>query len=214
MAEQTFTDPLAQEYYREGEMKLESAQSAEAVLRQAEAFGQKEARAEVMQSAFYFLAAAHFLETRDVVGSARAYHQAGQQLHRIGQLTQAARAYSSAGRQAERAAQSTTATASRHDLQHLAVRSYSRANHCFAEVGELDWSEEEYLNERNARLTWSKMKGMHPWGQLAWKVTSNYGTSFARWGLWVTGTIGVFSLLYELFFQLRWLEPIDSGAVA
>ena len=41
MAEQTFTDPLAQEYYRQGEMELESAQSAEAVLRQAEAFGPK-----------------------------------------------------------------------------------------------------------------------------------------------------------------------------
>ena len=80
MAEQTFTDPLAQEYYRQGEMKLESAQSAEAVLRQAEAFGQKEARAEVMQSAFYFLAAAHFLESRDAKESARAYHQAGQQV--------------------------------------------------------------------------------------------------------------------------------------
>src|SRR6476619_946607 len=95
MAEQTFTDPLAQEYYRQGEMELESAQSAEAVLRQAEAFGQKEARAEVMQSAFYFLAAAHFLESRDAKESARAYHQAGQQLHRIGQFTQAARTYSS-----------------------------------------------------------------------------------------------------------------------
>jgi hypothetical protein len=160
------------------------------------------------------LAAAHFLETRDVVGSARAYHQAGQQLHRIGQFTQAARAYSSAGRQAERAAGSSTATASRHDLQHLAVRSYSRANHCFAEVGELDWSETEYLDERNARVAWAKMEGKHPWGQLAWKVTSNYGTSFSRWGLWVIGTIGVFSLLYELFFQLQWLQPLESGAVA
>src|SRR4026208_925515 len=108
MAEQTFTDPLAQEYYREGEMKLESAQSAEAVLRQAEAFGQKEARAEVMQSAFYFLAAAHFLESRDAKESARAYHQAGQQLHRIGQFTQAARASSSAGHQAQPAAPAPT----------------------------------------------------------------------------------------------------------
>jgi hypothetical protein len=214
MPESTFTDPLAQEFYRQGETELERTQSAESVLRQAEAFGQREGRAEVMQSAFYFLAAAHFLETRDVVGSARAYHQAGQQLHRIGQFTQAARAYSSAGRQAERAAQSTTATASRHDLQHLAVRSYSRANHCFAEVGELDWSEEEYLNERNARVAWAKMEGKHPWGQLAWKVTSNYGTSFSRWGLWVIGTIGVFSWLYELFFQLQWLQPMESGAVA
>lgn len=214
MAESTFTDPLAQEYYRQGETELERTQSAEAVLRKAEAFGQRDARAEVMQSAFYFLAAAHFLESRDAGESARAYHQAGQQLHRIGQFTQAARAYSSAGRQAERAALMAAATASKHDLQHLAVRSYSRANHCFAEVGELDLSEAEYLNERNARVTWAKMEGKHPWGQLAWKVTSNYGTSFSRWGLWVTGTVAVFSLLYELFFQLQWLQPIDSGAVA
>ena len=69
-----------------------------------------------MQSAFYFLAAAHFLESRDAKESARAYHQAGQQLHRIGQFTQAARAYSSAGHQAERAARMATATASQHDL--------------------------------------------------------------------------------------------------
>jgi hypothetical protein len=214
MAKPTFTDPLAQEYYRQGETELELTQSAEDVLRKAEAFGQKEARLEVMQSAFYFLAAAHFLESRNAEASARAYHQAGQQLHRIGQFTQAARAYSSAGHQAERAAKTATATASRHELQHLAVRSYSRANHCFADVGELDWSEAEYLKERDARVAWAKMEGKHPWGQLAWKITSNYGTSFSRWGLWVLGTIGVFSVLYELFFQLRWLQPNDSGAVA
>ena len=214
MAEQIFSDPLAQEYYQQGEMELESAQSAEAVLRQAEVLGRKEGRAEVMQSAFYFLAAAHFLESRDAAESARAYHQAGQQLHRIGQFTQAGRAYSGAGRQAERAARRTTGSGSKHDLQHLAVRSYSRANHCFAEVGELDWSEAEYLNERNARVTWAKMEGKHPWGQLAWKITSNYGTSFSRWGVWVVGTIAVFSALYELFFQLQWLQPIDSGAVS
>ena len=213
MSEHTFTDPLAQEFYRQGEMELESAESAEAVLRKAEAYGQKDARSEVMQSAFYFLAAAHFLETRDAGDSARAFHQAGQQLHRIGQFTQAARAFSSAGRQAERAARQANGT-SRHDLQHFAVRSYSRANHCFAEVGELDWSEAEYLNERNARLTWAKMEGKHPWGQLAWKVTSNYGTSFSRWGLWVSGTVAIFSVLYELFFQLRWLQPMESGAVS
>jgi hypothetical protein len=214
MTEHTFTDPLAQEYYRQGELEVESAQSAEAVLRQAEAFSQKETRAEIMQSAFYFLAAAHFLEIRNAGDAARAYHQAGQQLHRIGQFTQAARAYSSAGTQAERAARTGTATASRHDLQHLAVRSYSRANHCFAEVGELDWSEAEYLNERNARVTWAKMEGKHPWGQLAWKVTSNYGTSFSRWGAWVMGTVGLFTLLYELFFQLRWLQPMESDTVS
>jgi hypothetical protein len=213
MAEQTFSDPLAQEFYRQGEMELESAESAEAVLRKAEAYGQKDARSEVMQSAFYFLAAAHFLETRDAGESARAYHQAGQQLHRIGQFAQAGRAYSSAGRQAELAARRTNG-ASQHELQHLAVRSYSRANHCFAEVGELDWSEAEYLNERNARVAWAKMEGKHPWGQLAWKVTSNYGTSFSRWGLWVGGTVGVFSLLYELFFHLRWLQAMESGAAS
>jgi hypothetical protein len=213
MAESTFTDPLAQEYYRQGETELERTQSAEAVLRKAEAFGQCDARSEVMQSAFYFLAAAHFLESRDAGESARAYHQAGQQLHRIGQLTQAARAYSSAGHQAERAALMATVAASKHDLQHLAVRSYSRANHCFAEVGELDWSETEYLNERNARVTWAKMEGKHPWGQLAWKVTSNYGTSFSRWGLWVIGTIALFSLLYELFYQIQWLQPMEIGTV-
>src|SRR4030095_14773188 len=213
MAEQTFTDPLAQEYYRQGEMELESAQSAEPVLRQAEAFGQKETRAAVMQSAFYFLAAAHFLESRDAAGSARAYQPAGQQLQRIDQFTQAARAYSSAGRQAERAASRTNGT-SQHELQHLAVRSYSRANHCFAEVGELDWSETEYLNERNARVTWAQMEGKHPWGQLAWKVTSNYGTSFSRWGLWGIGTIAVFSVLYELLFQLQWIQPIGSDTVS
>ena len=214
MADSTFSDPLAEEYYRQGETELERTQSAEAVLRQAEAYGQKDARSEVMQSAFYFLAAAHFLESRDAAESARAYHQAGQQLHRIGQFTQAARAYSSAGCQAERGAHLATATASKHDLQHLAVRSYSRANHCFAEVGELDWSETEYLKERNARLTWAKMDGKHPWGQLAWKVTSNYGTSFSRWGLWVMGTVGVFSLLYELFFHLRWLQPMEPGTAS
>lgn len=214
MTESTFTDPIEQEFYRQGETELERTQSAETVLRKAEAFGQREGRAEVLQSAFYFLAAAHFLENRDAGESARAYHQAGQQLHRIGQFTQAARAYSSAGHQAERAARTAPARASKHDLQHLAVRSYSRANHCFAEVGELDWSEAEYLNERNARVTWAKIEGKHPWGQLAWKVTSNYGTSFFRWGLWVAGTIAVFSLLYELFFQLEWLQPIESGAVA
>lgn len=214
MGEPTFTDPIAQEYYRESTKEVESAQSADAVLRKAEAFGQKDGRAEIMQSAFYFLAAAHFLESRDVGESSHAYHQAGQQLHRVRYFTQAGRAYSNAGRLAERAAQSAANHASRHDLQHVAVRSYSRANHCFAEMGELDWSEAEYLNERNARVTWAKMKGQHPWAQLAWKATSNYGTSFSRWGGWVMGTIGIFSLFYELFFHLGWLQPMEFDAVS
>ena len=214
MPEPTFTDPIAQEYYQQGETELESAQSAESVLRKAEACGRKDARAEIMQSAFYYLAAANFLEGRDMTQSARAYHQAGYQLHRLELFTQAGRAYSNAGRLAERAAQSATTDSAKHDLQHFAVRSYSRSNHCFAEVGELEWSEAEYLNERNARVTWAKMQGKHPWAQLAWKATSNYGTSFSRWGLWVLGTIGLFSLFYELFFQLHWLKPMEPGTPA
>ena len=211
MPEPTFTDPIAQEYYQQGETELESMQSAESVLHKAEACGRKDARADIMQSAFYYLAAANFLESRDMAKSARASHQAGYQLHRLDQFIQAARAYSNAGRLAERAAQTAAPDSAKHDIQHFAVRSYSRANHCFGEAGELEWSETEYLNERNARVTWAKMQGKHPWVQLAWKATSNYGTSFARWGTWVLGTIGVFSLLYELFFRLHWLQPIEPG---
>lgn len=210
MAQVTFTDPAAQEFYRQGESELEAAQSADAVLRKAEDFGRKDARAEVMQSAFYFLAAAHFLEGRDPAKAAHAYHQAGAQLHRLEQFSQAGRAYSNAGRLGERAAQTADGGSAKHDLQHFAVRSYSRANHCFAEVGELEWSEAEYLNERNARVAWAKMQGKHPWAQLAWKATSNYGTSFSRWGLWVAGTLGLFGLLYEVFYQIRWLQPMDN----
>lgn len=212
MSQETFTDPIAQEYYQQGETELATAQSAEAVLRKAEALGRKDARADIMQSAFYYLAAANFLENRDSAKSAKVYHQAGYQLHRLDQFTQAGRAYSNAGRLAERAAQTAAPDSAKHDLQHFAVRSYSRANHCFAEVGELEWSEAEYLNERNARVKWAKMQGKHPWAQLAWKATSNYGTSFARWGAWVVGTIGAFSLLYEIFFRLHWLEPMETAA--
>lgn len=214
MSEQTFSDPIAQEYYNQGESELQTTQSAEEVLRKAETYGRQDSRADIMQSAFYYLAAANFLESRDITKSAQAYRQAGYQLHRLDQFTQAGRAYSNAGRLGERAAQRAATESGRHDLQHFAVRSYSRANHCFAEAGELEWSEAEYLNERNARVTWAKMQGKHPWAQLAWKATSNYGTSFLRWGLWVGGTIGLFSLLYELFFQLRWLQPIEPGTHA
>jgi len=213
VSEQTFTDPLAQEFYRQGESELESTQSADAVLRKAENCGRQDARAEVMQSAFYYLAAANFLETRDTIKSAHAYHQAAFHLHRLELFTQAGRAYSNAGRLAEGAAQ-TAADSAKHDLQHFAVRSYSRANHCFAEVGELEWSETEYLHERNARVAWAQMQGKHPWAQLAWKATSNYGTSFSRWGVWVLSTIGLFSLFYELFFRLQWLKPMEPGTPA
>jgi len=210
VSDQTLTDPLAQEYYRQGESELESTQSAESVLRKAAAYGQQEDRAEIMQSACYFLAAAHFLEARDQAKSSQAYHYAGNQLQRLGQFTHAARAYSQAGTLAEQSARSAATDSARHDLQHFAVRSYSRANHCYAEAGDLDLSEQQYLNEHNARLAWAKIQGKHPLALLAWKATSNYGTSIARWTTWVLGTIVIFSLLYELFFRLHWLQPMSN----
>jgi hypothetical protein len=206
----TFSDPIAERYYQQGESELATAQSAESVLRKAEQCGQEDARLAIMQSAFYYLAAAHFLESRDRASSAHAYQSAGFQLQRLQQFTQAGRAFSSAGKIAEQAARTASRASDQQHLQHLAVRSFSKANHCFADAGELDWSEKEYLNERNARVTWARMQGKHPWMQLAWKATSNYGTSFARWGLWVLGTIGTFSVLYELFFRLDWLQPMES----
>jgi hypothetical protein len=212
MNEPTFSDSIARQYYQQGETEILTSQSADAVLRKADLFAQKDARADITQAAFYYLAAANFLETRDAARAAQAYHQAGHQLHRLDQFTQAARAYSNAGKIAERGAQSEATDSARHHLQHIAVRSYSRANHSFAEAGELESSEAEYLNERNARVTWAKMQGKHPWAQLAWKATSNYGTSFTRWGAWVLGTIGTFSVLYELFFRLHWLQPMETAA--
>ena len=95
-------------------------------------------------------------------------------------------------------------------LQHGAVRSYSRANHCFAEAGELDESESAYLKERDARVAWAKMQGKHPLALLAWKTSSNYGTSIPRWIAWVLGTIMLFSLLYEVFFRVQWLQPMSN----
>lgn len=210
MVNPTFSDPTAEHYYRQGETEVQSAQSADAVLRKAAAYELKNDRADIMQSAFYYLAAAHFLEQRDPAKSTHAYHSAGQQLHRLQQYTQAGRAFSSAGKLGEHAARTSPAGSEQQHLQHLAVRSYSRANHCFAEAGELDWSEAEYLNERNARVAWAKMQGKHPWAQLAWKATSNFGTSIPRWTAWITASIACFSLLYEVFFRLHWLEPMSN----
>jgi hypothetical protein len=210
MSEQTFTDPAEQELYQQGQTELKTTQSAEAVLRKADACGQLDARHDIMQSAYYYLAAAHFLESPDSAKSAQAYHNAGHQLQRLDQLTQAGRAYSNAGKLAEQAAQRARSTPEQHRLQHFAVRSYSRANHCFAEGGELEWSEAEYLNERNARVTWATMQGKHPLALLAWKSASNFSTSIPRWSAWVLGTIACFSLLYELFFRLHWLQPMGT----
>ena len=214
MGGQTFSDPIAQGYYRQGESEISSAQSADDVLQKADALARHDSRAHMMESACYYLAAAQFLETLDPAKSAHAYHQAGRQLQHLDQFIHAARAFSQSGRWAERAAQAESPGSTQQHLQHAAVRAYSRANHCFAEAGELDESETAYLKERDARVAWAKMQGKHPWAQLAWKATSNYGTSFSRWGLWVLGTIGLFSLLYEIFFQLNWLQPMENTNTA
>jgi hypothetical protein len=210
MGGQTFSDPIAQGYYRQGESEISTAQSADDVLEKADALARHDSRAHMMESACYYLAAAHFLETRDPAKSAHAYHQAGRQLQHLDQFIQAARAFSQSGRWAERAAQAESPGSTQQHLQHAAVRAYSRANHCFAEAGELDESETAYLKERDARVAWAKMQGTHPLALLAWKTTSSYGTSIPRWTGWILVTITVFSLLYEAFFRMQWLQPMSN----
>jgi uncharacterized membrane protein YdcZ (DUF606 family) len=210
MSSSTFTDPIAQGYYRQGESEISTTQSADDVLQKADALARHDSRANMMHAACYYLAAAHFLETRDPAKSAQVYHQAGRQLQYLDQFIQAARAFSQAGLWAEQAAHAAVDGSTQQHLQHAAVRAYSRANHCFAEAGELDESESSYLKERDARVTWAKMQGKHPLALLAWKTTSNYGTSVSRWTAWIAGTIGLFSLLYEVFFRLQWIQPMSN----
>ncbi len=210
MTTQTFSDPVGQAYYEQGETEIRAAQSADALLRKADHLGHQDGRADITQAAFYYLAAADFLERREDKRAAHAYQQAGYHLHRLQLYTPAGRAYSNAGRVAEEAARGMHDPGERHHLQHLAVRAYSRANHCFSEAGELDWSEAEYLKEHEARVAWATMQGKRPWALLAWKATSKYGTSFTRWGLWSTGTVMLFTLLYEIFFRVGWLQPMET----
>jgi cation transport ATPase len=210
MTEQTFSDPIAQGYYRQGESEIATTQSADEVLQKADALARQDSRANLMHAACYYLAAAHFLEPHDLAKSSHAYHQAGRQLQQLDQFIHAARAFSQAGAWAEQAASAEATGSTQQHLQHAAVRSYSRANHCFAEAGELDESESAYLKERDARVTWAKMQGKHPLALLAWKTTSNYGTSIPRWTAWILGTIMLFSLLYEVFFRVQWLQPMSN----
>jgi hypothetical protein len=210
MGEQTFSDPLAQGYYRQGESEISTTQSADDVLQKADSLARHDSRAQIMESACYYLAAAHFLETHDPAKSAHAYHQAGRQLQHLNQFIQAARAFSQSGTWAEQAARAEAPGSTQQHLQHAAVRAYSRANHCFAEAGELDDSESAYLKERDARVAWAKMQGRHPLALLAWKTTSYYGTSIPRLSGWILGTITLFSLLYEAFFRMQWLQPMSN----
>jgi len=210
MIEQTFSDPIAQGYYRQGQSEISTTQSADDVLQKADALSRHDSRANQMQAACYYLAAAHFLETHDPAKSAHTYNQAGRQLQQLDQFIHAARAFLQAGTWAAQAARNGPAGSTQQHLQHAAVRAYSRANHCFSEAGELDESESAYLKERDARVAWAKMQGKHPLALLAWKTISNYGTSIRRLTAWILGIISLFSLLYEVFFRVQWLEPMSN----
>src|SRR3954471_3780475 len=124
MSEPIFSDPIAEQYYHQGESELKTTQSADAVLRKAELCGQQDSQAQITQSAFYYLAVAHFLEGQDPATSAQSYQSAAHQLFRLQQFTQAGRAYANAGRLAEQAAQAAPAGSRQQYFQHLAVRSY------------------------------------------------------------------------------------------
>src|SRR5690242_4340654 len=141
---------LAQLDDQQGECEISSVQAANDLLQQADSLTRRDAHADVIQAAQHYLAAARFLEHRDPSKSAQSYHEAGQQLHWLRQFTQAGRAFSHAGRVAEHTAAAVPAGPDQHRLQHLAVRAYSRSNNSFAEAGELDASEAEYVNEQNA----------------------------------------------------------------
>ena len=210
MNDPPLSNPIAQDENRQAALEISTIQSAEDTLQQAEALTRHNSHADVMQAAHYYLSAAYFLEHLDPPRSAHAYQAAGQQLHSLQQFAQAGRAFSNAGRVTERAAATMPIGPNQLRLQHLAVRAYSRSNNSFAEAGELEASEAEYLNERNARLVWLKMQGNHPMTLLLWKVTSSFGTSTLRWTAWIGGALAGFSLLYELFFRLQWFEPMGN----
>ena len=210
MPDPPFSNPVARLYSQKDAIEISTVQSALDILTQADALTRHDSHTDVMQAAHYYLSAAHFLENQDPLRAAHAYHNAGQQLHWLEQFMQAGRAFSNAGMVAEQAAAAMPAGLDQRHLQHLAVRAYSRANNSFAEAGELDASEAEYLNERNARLVWSKMQGTHPLALLIWKATSNFGTSISRWIAWIGGALAAFTLLYELFFRLQWFEPMGN----
>lgn len=210
MTDPPLPNPAVRLDNRLGSLEISTIQSAEDMLKQADTLTRHDSHADVMQAAHYYLTAAHFFENHDSLRSVQAYHNAGRQLHWLEQFTQAGRAFSNAGRVAEQAAAAMPAGPDQRHLQHLAVRAYSRANNSFAEAGELDASETQYVNERNARLVWSKMQGKHPVALSTWKTTSNFGTSIPRWIAWIGGALAVFSLLYELLFRLNWLEPMGN----
>ena len=73
MTEQTFSDPIAQGYYRQGESEIAMTQSADEVLQKAAALVRQDSRANLMHAACYYLAVAHFLDTHDQAKSAHAY---------------------------------------------------------------------------------------------------------------------------------------------
>lgn len=210
MTDLPLSHPRTRFDYQQIPLEISTIQSADDILQQADTLTRHDSHSNVMQAAHYYLTAAHFLEEQDPLRSVQAYHSAGRHLHWMAQFTQAGRAFSNAGRVAEHAAAAMPAGPDQRNLQHLAVRAYSRANNSFAEAGELDASEAEYLNERNARLVWSKMQGKYPLALSPWKATSNFGTTIPPWMAWIGGALAAFSLLYELFFRLDWFTPMGD----
>lgn len=210
MSDPLHPDLVARLDFQQHPLEISTLQAADDVLKQANALTQRASRTDVTHAAQYYLYAAHYLETQDPPKSIHAYHNAGQQLHWLQQFTQAGQAFFNAGKVAEQAAAAMPAGPNQRDLQHLAVRAYSRANNSFAEAGELDASEAVYLSEQNARLAWSKMQGKHPLAHSPWKATSNFGTNIPPWIAWIGGALAAFSLLYELFFRLDWFTPMGN----
>jgi hypothetical protein len=209
MPDPPLSNPVAPFDYPQRPIEISTIQSADD-LQQADALTQCDSQREIMQAAQYYLTAAQLLEHRDSPKSAQAYHKAGQQLHQLEQFMQAGRAFSDAGRIAELAAAALPAGPDQHHVQHLAVRAYSRSNNSFAEAGELDASEAEYLRERKARRVWSDMQGKRTPALGTWKATGYFGTSMLRGIAWIGGTLACFSLLYELFFHLHWFVPMGN----
>ncbi|NOU10307.1 MAG: hypothetical protein HOO98_09860 [Nitrospira sp.] len=210
MTELPLSDPVAQHDDQLLTHQISTVQSADDTLKKADDLVRHNSHADVKKAASYYLAAAHFLESRDPARSIQAYQSAGQQLHWLQQFTEAGGAFFNAGRVAEQAVSAMSAGPDQHRLQHLAVQAYSRANNSFAEGGELELSETHYVNERNARLAWAKMQGKQPLFLRTPKATSIFATDIPRWTAWGSGVLVVFTLLYELFFRLQWLEPLGN----
>lgn len=74
------------------------------------------------------------------------------------------------------------------------IRSLARAKSCYAEIGETALSDEMHRLEWEARRL--RSGGAAPF-LIAWKVTSDYGTSATRWMWSVLAFLAAFTVWYE-----------------